>query len=63
MMGLLTGRMTQALGEMTTLFPVSGAFTHYAARFVDPALGFSLGYNYWSGARTRRLSEACGSTH
>lgn len=33
--------------QMTTLFPVSGSFTHYAGRFVDPALGFSLGYNYW----------------
>ncbi|ORY78626.1 AAT family amino acid transporter [Protomyces lactucae-debilis] len=36
-----------SLCEMTTLFPVSGAFTHYAARFVDPALGFSQGFNYW----------------
>lgn len=36
-----------ALGEMTTLYPVSGAFTHYTARFVDPALGFALGWNYW----------------
>lgn len=31
--------MMVALGEMTTLYPVSGAFTHYSARFVDPALG------------------------
>lgn len=39
--------MMLALGEMTTLYPVSGAFTHYTARFVDPALGFALGWNYW----------------
>lgn len=32
---------------MTTLYPVSGAFTHYASRFVDPALGFALGWNYF----------------
>lgn len=32
---------------MTTLFPVSGSFTHYASRFVDPALGFTQGFNYW----------------
>lgn len=29
--------------QMTTLYPVSGAFTHYTSRFVDPALGFALG--------------------
>jgi amino acid transporter len=39
--------MMVALGEMATLFPVSGGFTHYATRFVDPALGFALGVNYW----------------
>ena len=56
--------MMVALGEMTTLFPVSGSFvgvfhssqklttqigmqTHYATRWLDPALGFALGYNYW----------------
>ena len=26
---------------------VSGSFNHYATRFVDPALGFALGWNYW----------------
>ncbi|WVQ86137.1 hypothetical protein IAT38_008305 [Cryptococcus sp. DSM 104549] len=39
--------MMVALGEMAALYPVSGAFTHYAARFVDPSLGFALGFNYW----------------
>lgn len=34
-------------GGMAALYPVSGGFTHYASRFVDPALGFALGYNYW----------------
>ena len=46
-MGIIVYSMMIALGEMTTLFPVSGAFTHYAARFVDPAMGFALGWNYW----------------
>lgn len=39
--------MVVALGEMVTLYPISGSFVHYAARFVDPALGFAVGYNYW----------------
>lgn len=36
--------MMVALGEMTALFPVSGAWVHYATRFVDPALGFAVGW-------------------
>ncbi|KAI8331659.1 amino acid permease/ SLC12A domain-containing protein [Chlamydoabsidia padenii] len=35
------------MGEMATFLPVSGSFNHYATRFVDPALGFALGWNYW----------------
>jgi amino acid transporter len=33
--------------SLLTESQVAGAFTHYAARFVDPALGFALGFNYW----------------
>ena len=36
-----------SLAEMATYLPVSGAFTQYAARFVDPSLGFSMGWIYW----------------
>lgn len=27
--------------------PVSGLFETYTTRFIDPALGFDLGRNYW----------------
>ncbi|KAL7337816.1 amino acid permease/ SLC12A domain-containing protein [Rhodotorula toruloides] len=46
-MGFIVYSMMIALGEMTTLYPVNGAFVHYASRFVDPSLGFALGWNYW----------------
>lgn len=36
-----------SLGEMATYLPVTGAFTQYASRFVDPSLGFSMGWIYW----------------
>ena len=36
-----------SLGEMATYLPVSGSFSTYATRFVDPSLGFALGWNYW----------------
>ncbi|CAE6441249.1 unnamed protein product [Rhizoctonia solani] len=46
-MGIVVYSVMIALGEMATLFPVSGGFMHYASRFIDPAVGFALGINYW----------------
>ncbi|MCG5253505.1 amino acid permease [Brevibacillus agri] len=36
-----------SLGEMAAFMPVSGSFSTYATKFVDPSLGFALGWNYW----------------
>ncbi|KAJ3485871.1 hypothetical protein NLI96_g4646 [Meripilus lineatus] len=36
-----------ALGEMTSHAPISGTFPHFGARWVDPAFGFALGWNYF----------------
>ncbi|CCM02658.1 uncharacterized protein FIBRA_04762 [Fibroporia radiculosa] len=36
-----------SLGEMASFAPISGSFPHYAARWVDPAFGFALGWNYF----------------
>lgn len=36
-----------SLGEMATYLPVPGSFTVYNARFIDPALGFAIGWLYW----------------
>ena len=35
-----------ALGELAVMYPVSGGFYTYSTRFVDPAWGFAMGYNY-----------------
>lgn len=35
-----------ALGEMASFLPHKKGFSGYATRFVDPALGFALGWNY-----------------
>ncbi|KAJ1928965.1 hypothetical protein FBU59_007086, partial [Linderina macrospora] len=37
----------QSLAELATYMPVSGSFTTYGIRFLDPALGFALGWNYY----------------
>lgn len=45
--GIMVYFLMTSLGEMATFMPVSGSFSEYASRFVDPALGFALGWNYW----------------
>src|SRR6204780_2048323 len=46
-MGLAVYCMMQSLGEMATQLPIAGSFEAYAERFVDPSLGFAVGWNYW----------------
>lgn len=36
-----------SLCEMAAFMPTTGSFYFYASRFVDPALGYALGWNYW----------------
>ena len=36
-----------SLGEMAAFVPVAGSFCTFAGRFVDPAFGFALTWNYW----------------
>jgi lysine-specific permease len=45
--GIMVYFLMTSLGEMAAFMPVSGSFSTYAGRFVDPALGFALGWNYW----------------
>uniref|UniRef100_A0A1Y1N8H6 Amino acid permease/ SLC12A domain-containing protein n=1 Tax=Photinus pyralis TaxID=7054 RepID=A0A1Y1N8H6_PHOPY len=45
--GIVVYSVMVALGEMAAYMPVAGAFTVYASRFVDPTLGFAMGWIYW----------------
>ncbi|EAC8188134.1 amino acid permease [Listeria monocytogenes] len=45
--GIMVYFLMTSLGEMATYMPVSGSFSTYASRFVDPVFGFALGWNYW----------------
>ncbi|KAF9132660.1 hypothetical protein BGW39_011604 [Mortierella sp. 14UC] len=47
MIGSMVFFLMTSLGEMATMIPTAGSFNTYAARFVDPALGFALGVNYF----------------
>ncbi|KAH9966878.1 amino acid permease/ SLC12A domain-containing protein [Russula dissimulans] len=44
--GLVCYLVMVALGEMAAYLPHKRGFSGYATRFVDPAFGFALGYNY-----------------
>ena len=46
LIGMMLYCTVQALGELTVRFPVSGAFSTFSTRFVDPAWGFAMGWNY-----------------
>lgn len=47
LIGIMVYFLMTSLGEMAAYMPTSGSFSTYATRFVDPALGFALGWNYW----------------
>jgi lysine-specific permease len=60
--GIAVFFVVSSLGEMATLIPTTGSFNTYAARFCDPALGFTSGWVYWFGWVTTLPIEllACG---
>lgn len=45
--GAMVYFLITSLGEMATFMPVAGSFETYASKFIDPAFGFALGWNYW----------------
>lgn len=47
LIGIMVYFLMTSLGEMSTWLPASGSFGLYAARYVEPAFGFALGWNYW----------------
>ncbi|GAB7340469.1 hypothetical protein MBLNU457_6895t1 [Dothideomycetes sp. NU457] len=49
--------MMQCLGEMCTWLPLPGAIPQYCARYVDPALGFAVGWNNWYNSAITLCAE------
>lgn len=47
LIGIMVYFLMTSLGEMAAYMPSAGSFSTYATKFVDPALGFALGWNYW----------------
>jgi lysine-specific permease len=47
LIGIMVYFLMTSLGEMAAYMPVAGSFSTYGTKFVDPAFGFALGWNYW----------------
>ena len=45
-MGIMIFNVAFALGELAVMYPVTGGFYTYSARFIDPSWGFAMGWNY-----------------
>ncbi len=45
--GVMVYFMVTSLGEMSVYLPISGSFSTYSSKFVNPAFGFAVGWNYW----------------
>lgn len=62
--GVMMFNVVYALGELAVMYPVSGGFYTYAARFIDPSWGFAMGWNYvmqWAVVLPLELT-VCGLT-
>lgn len=63
---LITGVMVYflmtSLGEMAAFMPTTGSFYVYATKFVDPAFGYALGWNYWYNWAITVASEIAAAT-
>ncbi|GFF45131.1 hypothetical protein CNMCM6936_006262 [Aspergillus lentulus] len=44
--GLVLWCVMQSIAELATLLPTAGSFPHWATRFIDPSVGFSLAISY-----------------
>ncbi|KAJ7216520.1 amino acid permease/ SLC12A domain-containing protein [Mycena pura] len=44
---MLVGLMMYSLGEMMVWDPSAGGFIEFATRYIDPAIGFAMGWQFW----------------
>ncbi|KAJ7193570.1 amino acid permease/ SLC12A domain-containing protein [Mycena pura] len=54
--------MLMSLGEMMCYMPISGGYIHFAERFLDPAMGFALGWLQWYNSVISLPIEMVGAT-
>lgn len=60
--GIMVYFLMTSLGEMAAFMPTTGSFYVYASKFVDPALGYALGWNYWFNWAITVASEVAAAS-
>ncbi|TCP24864.1 lysine:proton symporter (AAT family) [Scopulibacillus darangshiensis] len=60
--GMMVYFVMTSLGEMAAVMPTSGAFSTYGTKFIDPAFGFALGWNYWYSWAMTLAAELSAAT-
>lgn len=60
--GIMVYFLMTSLGEMASFMPTTGSFYRYASEFVDPALGYALGWNYWFNWAITVAAEIAAAT-
>ncbi|GAB6992404.1 amino acid permease [Paenibacillus pini] len=60
--GLMVYFLMTSLGELATYMPESGSFSTYASRFVSPAFGFAVGWNFWYNWAITIAAELAAAT-
>lgn len=60
--GIMVYFLMTSLGELATYMPVSGSFSTYGTRFVSPAFGFAIGWNFWYNWAVTIAAELSAAT-
>ena len=59
--GLIMWLMTTCLGELSAAMPVSGSLQAYSTEFINPAMGFTIGWVNWIGGAATITSQIVAS--
>ncbi len=59
--GIIVCLMTCCLGEMAAAMPVSGSLQAYSTEFINPAMGFTIGWVNWIGGAATITAQIVAS--
>ncbi|KAL4959708.1 putative amino acid transporter [Aspergillus stella-maris] len=58
--GTMIWSVAHAIGEMAVMYPLPSAFVQWSSIFVDPSVGFAVGWAYWFSAFITIANELQG---
>lgn len=60
--GLIVYLMTSCLGELAAAMPVAGSLQAFSTEFINPAMGFTIGWINWSGGAITITAQIVASS-